>query len=72
MPKRRAASPVIAKTSLTGEAEFRDLPAGDYFVSNVEYWQVGESKLLWDVAVKVSEQGENYIELSNDNAWRND
>ena len=58
---------VIAKTSLTGEAVFREIPAGDYFISNVEYSEIGERRNLWDFPIKVSGIGENYIELSNDN-----
>lgn len=65
-----AANPVVAKTSLTGEAVFREVPVGEYFISNVEYSYIGESGILWDLAVTVSEQAENYVELSNDNAWR--
>jgi hypothetical protein len=66
-----ASNPVAAKTNLSGELVFHEVPAGNYFVSNVEFFQIGDSQILWDLAVKVSGQGDNYVELSNDNAWIN-
>lgn len=60
----------IGITSLTGEIVFRDIPVGNYYISNIEYKNIGESSILWDYPVELSEAGDKSIELANDNAWR--
>src|SRR5205823_6196887 len=57
-----------AKTSLSGEAEVADLPAGTYWISNMLPTQIANSIIQWNVRVVVEIQKKTDVELSNDNA----
>ncbi len=56
-----------AQTDLSGTTSLT-LPSGDYWLSNIKESQIGQSTIIWDYPISVTNDME--VELSNDNAMR--
>lgn len=56
-----------AQTDLSGTTSLT-LPSGGYWLSNIKESQIGQSTIIWDYPISVTNDME--VELSNDNAMR--
>jgi len=57
-----------AQTDLTGKAEFRDIPAGKYYVYGAYVWGSADCT-SWNVPVEIS-AGTQTLVLDQHNGWR--
>lgn len=54
-------------TNFSGECEFKNIPIGSYYITNINPTRIGNSSIWWDLKMDIM-PGENNIELSNRNA----